>query len=143
MLLNWWRRRREAHVLQHRAIPDELWLATLAARQARARSCVCCRPKRASQALKRGCSRTGSSIGSSSARLPGVGAIGGYLSSKTSFASPPLNGRATISRILASVRAMDSGVSARRSPMKEAFMTCTVCGVSLVRRDWSCAGMAA
>ncbi|MFM2065304.1 MAG: hypothetical protein RLZZ584_213 [Pseudomonadota bacterium] len=31
MLLDWWRRRREAHVLQHRAIPDELWLATLAA----------------------------------------------------------------------------------------------------------------
>jgi Mlc titration factor MtfA (ptsG expression regulator) len=30
-MLNWWRRRREAHVLQHRAIPDELWLATLAA----------------------------------------------------------------------------------------------------------------
>jgi len=30
-MLNWWRRRRDARVLRQRAIPDELWLATLAA----------------------------------------------------------------------------------------------------------------
>lgn len=30
-MFDWWRRRRDAHVLEHRAIPDDLWLATLAA----------------------------------------------------------------------------------------------------------------
>jgi Mlc titration factor MtfA (ptsG expression regulator) len=30
-MLDWWRRRRDARVLEHRAVPDDLWLATLAA----------------------------------------------------------------------------------------------------------------